>query len=219
MDALAALVTACLATCVMFCSSAMLCNGFLETALCEVVCIFYVLSLPCVRLLAFYFWQHMMLLTWRDNNTTGSLHLCHVFSALSVIMISEYIHIRACYIYNCYMYRWWDYEYVSMFAIGHYLCGVSPDGHILLLICIYMNIVELQMYFATVCVLITSLHCSSLEFTHRQDNIHTLVWGFHWWWLAIVEGCSVPEDCTIWILSGFQGFLQDVFDNSNIFLS
>ena len=35
------------------------------------------------------------------------------------------------------MYRWCDYKYVAVFAIGYYLCNMLLAGHILLLISLY----------------------------------------------------------------------------------
>ena len=99
-----------------------------------------------------------MLLALNDYNVTGSLYLLCLFIVLSLIMIADYMY-RSAFIYNCCVCRWYSYEYVSMFAIGCYLCDVSLATGISLLICIYGNILLNYGYLCfTVCVLITALN-------------------------------------------------------------
>ena len=69
------------------------CLPFLETALCESAW-FLFSSLHCLRILAFHFWHHIMLLAFNDDNTTGSFWLCCSFYILCMIIISHYLHTR-----------------------------------------------------------------------------------------------------------------------------
>ena len=56
------------------------------------VCLYLLyLSLPCVRLHAFYVWYHVMLHSKAKTFMTGSLYLHCLFYDLSMIMISVYI--------------------------------------------------------------------------------------------------------------------------------
>ena len=65
--------------------------GFLD---CLVGVCHYVLylNLPCVRLLGFYPWQNVMLPILKDDNTTGSWYLSHLFFMLCIIIISGYVY-------------------------------------------------------------------------------------------------------------------------------
>ena len=68
---------------------------FTEAALCESAS-FLFSSLPYVRLFIFYFWHLVMLLTLKNDNTTGSFWLCHLFYVLSMI-----------YVYLWYVHMFW----------------------------------------------------------------------------------------------------------------
>ena len=46
------------------------------------------LYLPCVRL---YFWHHVMLLAFKDDNTTHSFKLCHLLCIHSMIIVCDYV--------------------------------------------------------------------------------------------------------------------------------
>ena len=80
-----------------------------------------------------------MLLTFKDNNTTDSFWLCHLFYVLSMIIVSLYVY-KSVFIYNYYMYRWHDYGYVSIFVIGCYLCNILLAECISLNIFIYVDV-------------------------------------------------------------------------------
>ena len=80
-----------------------------------------------------------MLLTLKDDDTTATLHLYHLFYMLSMIMYNRCLHTIALPTDSTIM-------YMPVFATGYYLHIVSLVGHILLLICIYINIVYLWIY-------------------------------------------------------------------------
>ena len=81
----------------------------------------------------------LMLLTWKEDNTIGSLYICHLFYVLSVIVISGYecVRYKSALIYSCYMYRWNYSGHVSVFAIRCCMFIVLLTGHILLLMHVY----------------------------------------------------------------------------------
>ena len=66
----------------------------------------------------------VILIKMKDDNTTGSFWLCHLFYMLSMIMISEHISTRM----DLYAMVKCTYKYVSMFTIDCYLCSVSLAG-------------------------------------------------------------------------------------------
>ena len=61
----------------MLCSTAISVLHYLRLP-CVRLC-FLLLSLPYVRCLALYSWHYVILLTFKDDNTTGSFWLCHLF--------------------------------------------------------------------------------------------------------------------------------------------
>ena len=63
-----------------------------------------------------------MIFTLKDDNTTGMLYLCCLFYVFSMIVIYIYIY-KSAFIYNFYIYRWCNYEYVAMSAIDCYFCS------------------------------------------------------------------------------------------------
>ena len=69
-----------------------------------------------------------MLLAFKDDNTTGSLYLCHLFYVLRVIMLSDYIctRVHLCTVV-CKDGTIWN---MCMFTFGSYLCGMLFAGHI-----------------------------------------------------------------------------------------
>ena len=71
MTALEISITVCIIFCVMLCSATISAMVFLRMS-CMILPICYVFSLPCMRLLDFYFLHHIMLLALKDDNTTGS---------------------------------------------------------------------------------------------------------------------------------------------------
>ena len=93
----------------------------------------------------------VMLLSLKDNSITGCFYLCHLFYVLSMIICTQhdyniwlsmyksefiYFYIFIC----CYVYKWCNCMYVSLFAIGCKLCDMSFTGHILLVLCIFVDI-------------------------------------------------------------------------------
>ena len=53
-------------------------------------------SLPYLRFLSFYLWFHVMLFTWKDDNSTGSFWLCCLFYMLFIIYVYIYLCTRVC---------------------------------------------------------------------------------------------------------------------------
>ena len=67
------------------------------------VSLFLLLSLSCLRLLAFYFWYHVMLLTLKEDIITGSFCVCCLLCVLSIIIKSGMIYtsLHLCTIIIC----------------------------------------------------------------------------------------------------------------------
>ena len=128
---------------------------------CVSLCVSSILSLPCVRLLVFFFKYHVLLLTIKDDNITGSLSLCHLFYKLNLIMISAYIYVQEC------IYVQLSYVQITIMYIG--LCSL------LFAICVACHWLGIYSYlyvsiwilfnhiciFITVCYLIISLQKDS----------------------------------------------------------
>ena len=61
--------------------------------------------------------RYVILLTLRDHNIADSFSICHLLSLLGMIYVYVCILHTSTFIYNYGMYRWHDYEYMSMCAL------------------------------------------------------------------------------------------------------
>ena len=80
--ALAASIAACVIASVMLCSDAII--SYFQWGCLMSVCLLGFCLLVCFvwDFFSFYFWHHVMLLSLKDNNTCGSLWLCHLLYML-----------------------------------------------------------------------------------------------------------------------------------------
>ena len=87
-----------------------------------------------------------MLLPLKDDNTTGSLWLYYLFYILSMIYVYMYKMCNSMFICNYGMYRWCDYWYVSLCTIGCCWHGVLLVDCLLFVVCVYADVIWLQVY-------------------------------------------------------------------------
>ena len=71
---------------------------------------------------------------FKDDNTAAGL-----FYMLSMIIIYNYMY-ESTFTYNYCMHRWCDDVYVSVFAVGFYLCPVIGKGGILHMVYVCVDI-------------------------------------------------------------------------------
>ena len=94
--------------------------------------LFYIVKSAYVRLLAFYFWLHVMSLILKGDNTTDSCFLCcllHVFSIIInlVLYVKVWIYIQLFYVQMLRQYicvHIWYWPLLVCYIIG-YMCIIS----------------------------------------------------------------------------------------------
>ena len=164
MATLAGSITACIIAFFVICSAAILAL-FLDCFVWVCLYILY-LSLSCVKLLASYFWYHVMLLTLKEGNIIGSLNLCHLFCMFSWIVIYDFICTGVC-LYATTICK--DGALMDMFLclLLVAICSLCHWPGIYYFCCASTWILcNYGCIYVDVDVLILSLHCACSWFTH-----------------------------------------------------
>ena len=90
------------------------------------------------------FWYKLrlvMLLTLKEDDAIDSFYLCHVLCVLSMIIKSGVICTRVL-LYTIIICAVHGSIYVSMYAIGHYMCTILLALCVSTVVCIYMWIIQ-----------------------------------------------------------------------------